>query len=222
MEEKKRSRESTDAASSRKNGEERGSSGNISGMKSSEPETEQEPVRSRETAKEQEEQLLKAVEKAGEPGLRQGKSASKAGAEAEIHFLSGTSAGSEEIAPEASDKELVRWVQEGRERFYRTAEQYLKASSQEYRESSQIFRIVEAAREAERSAEKRTDTGLLKEGESLGGGRMEAAETVLLNGRLRTGNQMRRQAPGKCKKPEKLRLGVRQRRSRRKRSGRKF
>ena len=180
LEEKKRSRESTDAASSRKNGEERGSSGNISGMKSSEPETEQEPVRSRETAKEQEEQLLKAVEKAGEPGLRQGKSASKAGAEAEIHFLSGTSAGSEEIAPEASVKELVRWVQEGRERFYRTAEQYLKASSQEYRESSQIFRIVEAAREAERSAEKRTDTGLLKEGESLGGGRMEAAETVLL------------------------------------------
>lgn len=180
-EEKKESREEAPALpSSSEGGGEGDGGGTVSGAASFGPGEEKAPPKTKASPKAQEEQLLKTVKSAEEQGRRQERSAPSEEAKAEIHYLPGAPSASEETPPEPSVRELVQWVREGREQFYRTAEQYLKMSRQEYREHNEVVRMTEAAGRLERSAEKLPGAEFPREKSPGEKDRTEAAETVLL------------------------------------------
>lgn len=184
---KKVSREASDSASSPKSVERTADGKAASGKSPSALDREPEDPGSRNTAEETKEQVLKAVQNAERQSLQQERGAPAEGAEAEIHYLPGAPAASKEEVPEAQVSELVRWVREGREQFYRIAEQYLQVSRREYQEYNETFRTAEAAGQMERTIERLSGAAPLTEGGAAEKDRAEAAGTVLL--KWRTGEQ---------------------------------
>lgn len=184
---KKESREVPDAAPSPKSGKETADESRDLGTVPAWPGKEPEQSKHKGALKERGEQLLKVIRQAGEQSPQKERGALSEGAEAEIHYLPGVPAASKEEIPEPSVSELVRWVREGREQFYRIAEQYLQASRLEYQENNETFRTAEAAGQTERLIERLSGAAPPAEGGTAEKERAEAAETVLLKGQ--TGEQ---------------------------------
>ena len=178
--EKRESKEAPDSTPPSRSGKESVDRGTISDLSPSGPEEGRGDSKTKIFSGQQEEQLLKIVKSAGEQGRQQVRDTPSEETKAEIHYLPGASLESEETLLEPPVRELVQWVREGREQFYRTAEQYLEVSRREYRENNEVLRTIEAAGQAERSVEKLSDTEFLKEKRSAERDRAKAAETVLL------------------------------------------
>ena len=176
---KKGNQEPSDSARFAKSGEKGEEVGGDFGMESPEPAEESQPPKDKGLSKDREEQLQKAVKEIEEQHLPQEKGLREEDAKAEIQFLPDSPAAPGEVSEEQPAKELIHWVLEGREQFYRMAEQYLRVSEREYRENVWTFGIPGDSLRLEHVTE-RLASAAPPEGAPGEKDRAEAAETVLL------------------------------------------